>query len=131
MQIIELETSKHSEILDITERVDSIVQKSGIKEGICIVFCPHTTAAITINENADPSVKKDMINSLETLIPWTNDYAHIEGNSAAHIKSAMIGSSRTIIVKDGHLMLGTWQGIFFIEFDGPRKREVYMEVVPK
>ncbi len=124
-------TMRHSEIVDITEQVEKVVEKSGVRDGICIVYIPHTTAAVTINENADPSVKTDILNYLNRVVPWNGDYTHLEGNAAAHIKASVIGSDRTIIIKNGHLVLGTWQGIYFCEFDGPRSRRVLVEIIGK
>lgn len=110
-------------MIDITQQVQSAVAKSGVKEGLCVVYCPHTTAAITINENADPSVQADIIKKLNQLVPAGAGYSHTEGNSDAHIKSALIGNSRTLLVQSGKLVLGNWEGIFFVEADGPRSRK--------
>ncbi len=129
MEILHLHTRLHSEIVDITESVQEIVYKSGVKNGICIVYVPHTTAAVTINENADPSVKSDILSALNKIVPWNWGYTHLEGNAAAHIKAAIIGSDRTIFIKNGRLVLGTWQGVYFCEFDGPRQRSVYVKVI--
>ncbi|HHX38003.1 MAG TPA: YjbQ family protein [Clostridiaceae bacterium] len=114
----------------ITDEVASVVQESGIREGICVVFCPHTTGAITINENADPDVKRDLIHGLNEVYPKLRAYRHMEGNSDAHLKSSCVGASEVLIVNDGKLMLGIWQGIYFMEFDGPRKRKFYVKVIP-
>ncbi len=129
MQIVEISTKKRVEFIDITSRVKTAIQTDGIKEGLCVVFCPHTTAALTINENADPSVRKDIINHLEKIVPYSREYTHLEGNADAHIKASLLGSSLTVIVKEGMLVLGTWQGIYFCEFDGPRTRKVYIQAV--
>ncbi len=126
---ISVKTEKHSEIADITFKVKQIVEASGIKNGLCTVYVPHTTAAIFVNENTDPSVKEDILQTLDKLVPWDDAYSHIEGNAAAHIKTAIIGSSRTFIVENMKIILGTWQGIFFCEFDGPRERTVYVEII--
>ena len=127
---ITLRTSKRSQFIDISREVQGIVSRSGVEEGICIIYVPHTTAGITINENADPTVRKDIINYLEKYVPWKEAYfEHIEGNSAAHIKSSLMGCNVTVIVKDGKLLLGQWQGIYFCEFDGPRNRRVIVKVV--
>jgi secondary thiamine-phosphate synthase enzyme len=126
---LKLSTSKRSEFIDITDEVQKVISKSGIKQGVCEVFVPHTTAGITINENADPDVVADIINNLERLVPWRNSYAHSEGNSAAHIKASMMGFSQSVIIADSQLMLGTWQGIYFCEFDGPRQRKVWVRIV--
>jgi secondary thiamine-phosphate synthase enzyme len=121
-------TSSRCEMRDITSEVRSAVKKSGIKRGDVLVLCPHTTAAITINENADPSVTHDILLTLEELIPQPRKgYRHDEGNSDAHVKSSLVGCSETIIVEDGSLVLGTWQGIYFCEFDGPRSRTVIVQ----
>ena len=124
-----LSTKKRNEMIDITSQVGSVVRQSGIDDGDVIVYCPHTTAAITINENADPSVPHDILLTLQKLIPdYHPGYRHSEGNSDAHVKSSIIGCSRQIIVKGKSLVLGTWQGIFFCEFDGPRNRKVVVQV---
>lgn len=124
-----ISTKSRNEMIDITGQVSSIVGQSGISNGDVIVYCPHTTAAITINENADPSVPHDILLTLEKLVPRSMPgYQHYEGNSDAHCKSSLVGCSRQILVKDGAMMLGTWQGIFFCEFDGPRSRTVYVQV---
>jgi len=133
MKIVEehfrLSTKKRNEMIDITSQVGSVVRQSGISDGDAIVYCPHTTAAITINENADPSVPHDILLTLAELIPdYRPGYRHSEGNSDAHAKSAIVGSSRQILVKNKSLALGTWQGIFFCEFDGPRSRKVSVQV---
>ncbi len=129
MEVFEIETHENCEALDITHKVEEIVQKSHVISGICTLFIPHTTAAITINENRDPSVMKDIINTLNNLIPVSGKYIHLEGNSHAHIRAAIIGSSRDIFIENGRMVLGTWQGIFFLEFDGPRKRRVFVKII--
>ena len=122
---LNVSTKNSNQMLDITDEVKSAVNDSGIKDGFCLVFCPHTTAGITINENADPSVVDDMLMVFSQLIPHSNrGYRHSEGNSDAHCKSTLVGASEHIIIKDSQLLLGTWQGIYFCEFDGPRTREV-------
>ena len=123
-----ISTNKTQKLIDITQKVKQTVEKSTVNDGKCIVYCPHTTAAITINENADPDVKKDILNQLNEIIPKNNNYKHKEGNSHAHIKSSIIGASETILISDGKLSLGTWQGIYFCEFDGPRKRKCLVKV---
>jgi secondary thiamine-phosphate synthase enzyme len=121
-----------NQMIDITSQVDSVVEKSGITNGYAMVFCPHTTAAITINENADPSVPHDVLLTLSELIPQHRaDYRHSEGNSDAHCKSSLVGCSEQVLIKDGRLSLGTWQGIFFCEFDGPRTRQAYIKIIPE
>ena len=129
MQKISLKTSKRIELLDITANVQAVVEKGKIKAGVCFVFCPHTTAGLTINENADPSVKEDMINALNKLVPVNAGYAHSEGNADSHIKSFLFGPSLTIFVENGQLALGTWQGVIFCESDGPRSRAVWIKIV--
>lgn len=126
---IALSTTKRNEFVDITGKVVEFVQKSGVEKGICYVYCPHTTAAITINENADPDVKKDIIRKLSELIPEDDSYSHAEGNSDAHIKSSLLGNEKTIIIKDNKLILGTWQGLLFFEGDGPRQRKVFIKII--
>jgi secondary thiamine-phosphate synthase enzyme len=127
---ISLKTTGRTQFVDITRQVEGVVLQSGVKNGICVIYVPHTTAAVTINENADPTVKKDIKTMLDKLIPWREPfYEHAEGNSAAHIKSSLIGCSETVIIQDGRLLLGTWQGIFFCEFDGPRTRKVYVKII--
>lgn len=126
---ISVRTSSRVELVDITSEVEEVISASKVESGICIIFVPHTTAAITINENADPSVQKDILYELNKLVPFNDNYSHIEGNSAAHIKSSIIGASRSIIIQDGSLKLGTWQGIYFCEFDGPRNRKVWIKII--
>ena len=116
-------------MVNITDEVAQTVRKSGVQDGLCTVFVPHTTAGVTINENADPDVVSDFIMEINRIVPWEDGYAHYEGNSAAHLKSSLIGPSLTVIVEDGRLLLGTWQGIYFTEYDGPRTRKVYVKVI--
>jgi secondary thiamine-phosphate synthase enzyme len=115
-------------MLDITRQVAQAARESGIENGICTVFVPHTTAAVTINENADPDVTRDILDKLDRLFPRSDGYRHFEGNSDAHIKSSLLGFSETILVENGSLVLGTWQGIYFCEFDGPRTRSFLVDV---
>ena len=123
-------TSKRSEMIDVTDRVAAIVSKLGVKEGMAIVSVPHTTAACTINENADPDVRHDMLRKLEELIPKRESYyRHNEGNSDSHVKSSLVGTTVTLLIESGELILGTWQGIYFCEFDGPRDRTMHVKVV--
>ena len=122
-------TSLRSEMIDVTGQVQALVRQSGIRSGMCQVYVPHTTAAVTINENADPTVRRDVVVALDSLVPWSGNYLHSEGNSAAHIKAILVGPSVDVLVEDGQLQLGTWQGIFFCEFDGPRRRQVWVKVV--
>ncbi len=129
MEQINVLSKKRVELIDITSQVQNIVKRSGVKEGVCYVYVPHTTAAVTINENADPSVINDIQNYLNKLVPFDGPYSHAEGNSDAHIKTSLVGCSKIIVVTNGDLLLGTWQGIFFCEFDGPRNRKVHIKVI--
>ncbi|MEK6728339.1 MAG: secondary thiamine-phosphate synthase enzyme YjbQ [Candidatus Omnitrophota bacterium] len=129
MEKINIKTAERIELVDITADVQNIVSKKKIKDGACLVFCPHTTAGLTINENADPAVRSDMISAFCKLIPVNAGYEHSEGNSDSHIKSSLFGASLTVFVEGGQLALGTWQGIFFCESDGPRSREVWIKVM--
>ena len=131
MDEISVKTSSHTQFIDITSKVSEVLQKTGIKDGLCTVFTPHTTAGITINENADPDVPRDIMEEMGKVIPLNDGYDHIEGNSAAHIKSSLFGCSETVIIRNGSLMLGTWQSVFFCEFDGPRNRKVWVEIIGK
>ncbi len=126
---IGVNTHTRTEMIDITSMVREAVRESGVKNGICVVFVPHTTAAVTINENADPDVQRDMIKELNSVIPFEDNYRHMEGNSAAHIKTTLTGSSVTVIIEEGNLMLGIWQGIYFCEYDGPRNRSCVIKIV--
>lgn len=126
---IAVQTNIQTQIIDITAQIQKVVRESGISEGLCCVFIPHTTAGVTINENADPSVKHDIIMELNKVIPLNDHYRHLEGNSAAHIKASIIGSSVNVPVENNNLLLGTWQGICFCEFDGPRQRNVYVKII--
>jgi secondary thiamine-phosphate synthase enzyme len=125
---LEVCTGTRTEFVDLTARVQQVVADSGVAEGLCHVFVPHTTAAVTINENADPSVKADILMVLNKIISDREPYRHAEGNSPAHIKASLVGPQLTVLVSRGHLLLGTWQGIFFCEFDGPRTRRVHVKV---
>ena len=129
IQTFKVKTSKQTEFIDITRSVQEAVKKTGVEEGICFIFIPHTTAAVTINENADPSVSQDIVMELNKVIPSQDRYLHTEGNSPAHIKASLVGFSQTVFIESGKLALGTWQGIFFCEFDGPRTRNVYVKVI--
>lgn len=129
MREFDISTAKRVECIDITSRIERVVKEKKVTSGMCLVFCPHTTAALTINENADPSVKKDIINQLRELAPEEKGYAHLEGNADAHIKSTLVGHSVQVIIEEGALVLGTWQGIYFCEFDGPRRRKVYVKII--
>ncbi len=129
MKILQIQSHKQVEMIDITREVCTAVREQGIAAGLAVVFTPHTTAAITINENADPDVGHDMVMTINRLIPMQGGYRHREGNSAAHVKSSLVGASETLIVCDGEVQLGTWQGIYFYEFDGPRQRRVHIQVI--
>jgi secondary thiamine-phosphate synthase enzyme len=124
MKQFAVRTNARAEMIDITDRIRILLKESGIKSGVCHVFVPHTTAAVTINENADPDVPRDILTELEKIIPFNGHYRHVEGNSAAHIKASIVGASETVFIENGELVLGTWQSIFFCEFDGPRSRKV-------
>lgn len=126
---LDIRTGSHTEMTDITARVQQAVTDSGVEDGICMVFVPHTTAAVTINENADPDVERDMIAELEKIVPWDDGYRHYEGNSAAHVKASLTGASEQIMIENGKLQLGTWQWIYFCEFDGPRSRKVWIKII--
>ena len=130
MKKFDVQTGSREVLVDITGQVEEEVRKSEIKSGICVVYVPHTTAAVTINENADPSVRADIVMTLHKSVPDSLPYAHTEGNSPAHVKSSLVGSSVTVPIEEGRLVLGTWQGVFFCEFDGPRRRQVYVKIVP-
>lgn len=127
---LEIATPEHSALVDITDRVAALVRERGIKSGICTLYVPHTTAAITINEGADPAVAEDLLAGLDRLVPWNHPYRHREGNAAAHIKATLTGPSVQVPIDGGRLLLGTWQRIFFCEFDGPRARKVRLHLPP-
>ena len=129
MHTLNVRTQAHAEFREITAEVQALVAQSGVRSGSVIVYVPHTTAGITINENADPDVVHDMLGSLDKMVPWKQPhFRHGEGNSAAHVKASMLGSSVTVLIEEGKLQLGTWQGIYFCEFDGPRSRKVWVRV---
>lgn len=130
MHRISIRTGSRVDIREITGEVENAVASSGIRNGVCHVFVPHTTAGITLNEHADPSVVEDIADKLESLVPYHARYKHTEGNAAAHIKATLTGSSAALLIEDGRLVLGTWQGVFLCEFDGPRNRTVYIKLVP-
>jgi secondary thiamine-phosphate synthase enzyme len=129
MQTFQVRTSSQTQFIDMTRSVEEAVKKTGVEDGICIIFIPHTTAAVTINENADPSVVQDIISELNKIVPFKDQYRHMEGNSPAHIKASLVGCSQIVFVESGKLVLGSWQGIFFCEFDGPRSRKVHVKVI--
>ena len=129
MTTIQIDSRQRVELIDITDQVRAAIRASGCSDSLAVVYTPHTTAAITINENADPDVARDLVTALNRLIPFDDHYRHAEGNSAAHVKSTLVGASETLIVQGGAPLLGTWQGIYFCEFDGPRRRQVHVKVV--
>jgi len=128
MDSFQISTAYRSQFIDITSQVQRLVSDIKITEGRCHIWVPHTTAGLTVNENADPSVVEDILRQLDRMVPWENHYRHGEGNSAAHIKSSLLGCQLTVMIKGGHLQLGTWQGIFLCEYDGPRSREVWVKL---
>ena len=128
-QTLTVHTGSRTEFLDLTGQIQAAVRESGVQEGLCHLFVPHTTAAVTINENADPSVRVDILMVLNQIISDKEPYRHLEGNSPAHIKASLIGPQLTLLVSGGRLVLGTWQGIYFCEFDGPRSRRLHLKVV--
>jgi len=129
IETFEVRTSAKTDLIDITRSVRETIRKMGARHGVCFIFIPHTTAAITINENADPSVRRDILMALNKIVSTEDRYQHSEGNSPAHIKASLLGSSEIVFLESGNLVLGTWQGIFFCEFDGPRNRTVYVKVL--
>jgi len=129
MNTIEIRTRSREDFVDLTADIERFVTASGITSGVCVVTAPHTTAGITVNENADPDVRADLAMALRKIVPDTLPYTHGEGNSPAHAKAALVGSSVTLIVEGGRLKLGTWQGVFFCEFDGPRARQAWVQVL--
>ncbi|MBC8383217.1 MAG: YjbQ family protein [Candidatus Cloacimonetes bacterium] len=128
MKSISIKTGSQFDTINITAQIQNLVGDSGIAEGLVHIFVPHTTAAVTINEGADPSVVKDIMKELGKIVPLRDDYLHMEGNSAAHIKSTLVGASEVVMIENGSLVLGTWQAIFFCEFDGPRNRKVFAKI---
>jgi secondary thiamine-phosphate synthase enzyme len=128
MEVVKIPTKGQVDFINITSQIKKIAADSGIDEGTCTVYCPHTTAGITINEAADPAVVRDIIKELDSIVPLHHGYTHGEGNSAAHIKSSLVGASEVVPVHQGALVLGTWQGIYFCEFDGPRHRKAYITI---
>jgi secondary thiamine-phosphate synthase enzyme len=124
--ILTFQSNAKTEFIDITSKVETAVQSAGIRNGFCILYVPHTTAAITINESADPSVRDDILMVLNRIVPWQAEYRHLEGNSPAHVKATLVGASETIAIQDSRLVLGRWQGIFYCEFDGPRSRKLHV-----
>ncbi|MCH4071884.1 secondary thiamine-phosphate synthase enzyme YjbQ [Pseudoramibacter sp.] len=132
MKIIkkQIRTTAHTQMLDVTAAVNDAVKNAGVKSGLAVVWVPHTTAAVTVNENADPDVKSDISREINKIVPWEDGYRHVEGNSAAHLKASLFGASETLLIEDGRLALGTWQDVYFAEFDGPRTREIWIKIFP-
>lgn len=127
---LSLQTPARDGMIEITDQIRALVRDAGVRSGALILFVPHTTAAVTINENADPDVVRDILRAMNKIVPWNDGYDHFEGNSAAHIKASMFGFSETVLIEDGDLVLGTWQGIYFCEFDGPRTRSLIVKINP-
>ena len=129
MKSLSLQTHARTDFIDITDAVQAFITEQNLQNGLITVFVPHTTAGITLNENADPDVTTDLETVLNDLIPWTNGYRHLEGNTAAHVKASLMGSSAQVLVENGHLCLGTWQSLYFCEFDGPRSRKIWLKEI--
>ncbi len=128
-ETLSIRTNEKTQFVDVTERVQDFVRSASITDGACLVYVPHTTAGVTINEAADPSVAADIVKELNSIVPFSDNYAHAEGNSPAHIKASIVGADVTIPVREGRLALGTWQGIYLAEFDGPRTRSLYIQLL--
>ena len=126
---LNVKSKSKTEFIDITEDIRALIKESGVQQGVCHIYVPHTTAGVTINEGADPAVKRDIIAALNRMVPFEGDYHHMEGNSAAHIKSTLVGAAQIVLIEEGKLLLGTWQSIYFCEFDGPRHRRVLVKIV--
>lgn len=129
IKTLNIKSRSKTEFIDITDEIHEVIKESGVKSGVCCIYVPHTTAGVTINEGADPSVKRDILTTLNRLIPFEGDYQHMEGNSAAHIKSTLVGVSATVLIEDGKAVLGTWQSVYFCEFDGPRHRRAIVKII--
>ena len=129
VRYINVKSRARTEFIDITEKIQDVLKEAGINSGVCNIFVPHTTAAITVNEGADPTVQRDIQTFLNKMVPFEGDYQHREGNSSAHIKTTLIGVSQTVLIDEGRLVLGTWQSVFFCEFDGPRHRRVALKII--
>jgi secondary thiamine-phosphate synthase enzyme len=129
VQTLSIKTHAQTEMIDMTGQVQEAIQAAGLRDGLCMLYVPHTTAGITINESADPSVRRDILMVLNRIVPWQADYKHMEGNSPAHVKSSLVGASQVVAVQNGRMTLGTWQGIFFCEFDGPRTRKLQITFI--
>ncbi|MGH9691330.1 MAG: secondary thiamine-phosphate synthase enzyme YjbQ [Candidatus Acidiferrales bacterium] len=130
IRTLNVRTSRHTELRNVTAEIEALVRDSGCVHGVCHLYVPHTTAGILINEGDDPAVARDIESALDRLVPHDGDYRHAEGNADSHIKTALVGSSETVWIEDGHVSLGRWQAIFFAEFDGPRSRELHVKIVP-
>ena len=130
MVALSVQTRARTEFVDVTTQVQEAVTAAGTENGLCMLYVPHTTAAVTINESVDPSVRADILKVINEIVPWDDGYRHLEGNSAAHIKTTLVGSSEMLMIEKGRLILGTWQGIFFCEFDGPRTRTLHVNLIP-
>ena len=130
MKTIIIKTNSRTEMIDITAEIRSVLKAEHFSNGICMLYVPHTTAGITINEAADPDVRRDILMVLNQMVPWEADYRHMEGNSPAHIKSSLMGTSEMVAVENGKMVLGTWQGIFYCDFDGPRTRKLHIKLIP-
>ncbi|AKU90169.1 secondary thiamine-phosphate synthase enzyme YjbQ [Vulgatibacter incomptus] len=128
--VFELHTSRENEFVDLTPRLRSLVEKSGVTDGTVVVFCPHTTAGLTIQENTDPELKRDILGALESMVPKDRPYRHVEGNAPAHVKAMLLGTSCTLVLDGGRLLLGRWQAVYFVELDGPRDRMVQVKIFP-
>ncbi|GER93479.1 hypothetical protein A45J_1220 [hot springs metagenome] len=129
LRVLNIKSKAKTEFIDITDDIHETIKESGIKSGVCYIYAPHTTAGITINEGADPLVKRDILTTLNRLIPFEGDYQHMEGNSPAHIKTTLVGTSKFIVIEDGKALLGTWQSVYFCEFDGPRHRRAIIKII--
>lgn len=129
VRYINVRSKQRNEFIDITDKIHEVIKETGIVSGICYIYVPHTTAGVTINEGADPSVQRDIQNTLSRLVPYEMNYSHREGNADAHIKSSIVGASQFVIIEEGRLVLGTWQAVYFCEFDGPRHRRVALKLV--
>lgn len=127
--VIEVSTKSRQQLVEVTSMIEERVRKRGIRNGVCFIYVPHTTAGITVNENADPSVVRDILNTLDRLIPVDGDYTHLEGNAHAHVKASIVGHNAILLIEDGELVLGNWQGVFFCEFDGPRRRRIMVKIL--
>lgn len=128
-EVIEVSTKSRQQLIEITPMIRDRVKKSEVRSGLCLIYVPHTTAGVLVNENADPSVAEDILNTLNRLIPVDGDYDHLEGNAHAHVKSSVVGHSAVLLIEDGELVMGRWQGVFLCEFDGPRRRRVLVKVI--